>query len=58
MCLVTEQEAGVVDAVWVRVADILHPLGHHEHVGPAHVRRLALQLPNKACEQWHLRISP
>ena len=48
MSLLTEHEAGVLDAVGLGVVDVLHPVGNHEHVRPADVGAAPLQLAHQA----------
>ena len=48
MALLTEHEAGVLDAVGLGVVDVLHPVGNHEHVRPADVGAAPLQLAHQA----------
>ena len=49
MALLTEHEAGVLDAVGLGVVNVLHPVGDHEHVRPADVGAAPLQLAHQTC---------
>ena len=44
----TEHKSSILYPVWLREVNVLHPVGHHEQVGPADVRLLVLQLANES----------
>ena len=44
----TEHKSSILYPVWLREVYVLHPVGHHEQVGPADVRPLVLQLANES----------
>ena len=44
----TEHKSSILYPVWLGEVYVLHPVGHHEQVGPADVRPLVLQLANES----------